>query len=92
MASFSVSITEQEVSMKNIDTKVTLDIEIKDIPSNIFGQLRNEVRTSRLHKPICSSRIIHLLNDSELYLWFLYETSPRPVREDHFSDRQYAST
>jgi hypothetical protein len=73
MPAFSIAITQNNVSMRNLDSGKTLDLDLDDIPSRIYGQLKNEVRTSGLKKPMCSSRIINLSSESDLYLWFLYE-------------------
>ena len=73
MPAFSIAMTQSNVSMRNLDSGKTLDIDLDDIPGRIYGQLKNEVRTSGLKKPMCSSRIINLASESEVYLWFLYE-------------------
>lgn len=73
MPAFSIAMTQDNVSMRNLDSGKTLDIDMDDIPSRIYKQLKNEVRTSGLKKPMCSSRIINLGSESDLYLWFLYE-------------------
>lgn len=73
MPAFSIVLTEENVSMRNVDSGCMIEVSAEEIPFKIKNQLKNEIRTSRLKKPICSSRVVNLGTESELYLWYLYE-------------------
>lgn len=70
MPVFSVALTDSRISMKSINTKRELNEKVENIPIEVFLQLKKKVSISRLKKPVCSSRLLEIPIDSEIYSWF----------------------
>lgn len=73
MPTFAVALTEESVSLKELETKKVRVEKVSDVPIGIYLQIKNAVRSSRLKKPMCTARTITLSFTSPIYGWFNYE-------------------
>lgn len=73
MPSYSLAITNDTVSMKNLVSNKEVIKKLGEIPLPIYRNIVERViGGSKVGKCLCISTVVDLENGSELNLWFLY--------------------